>query len=58
MGWMRRCGDLVTITISKYASHTGTVESDVLANVYDVMLDTEELVTVRWDQVRGCADEP
>ena len=33
MRWMRRCGDLVTITISEYAGHNKTVESDVLANV-------------------------
>ena len=26
---------------------------DEWANGYHVMLDTEEVVTVRWDQVRG-----
>ncbi len=59
--WMRRRGDPVTITTGKYAGHTGTVDSNVVqktvdrpdewANGYHVMLDTEELVTVRWDQV-------
>ena len=49
------------ITTGKYAGQTGTVEStvfqknvdypDELANGYHVMLDAEELVTVRWDQV-------
>ena len=60
--WMRRRGDRVTITTGKYAGHTGTIESNVfqktvdfpyeLANGYHVMLDTEELVTVRWNQVK------
>ena len=49
------------ITTGKYAGHTGTVESNVhqrtvdypdeLANGFHIMLDTEELVTVRWEQV-------
>ena len=61
MRWMRRRGDRVTITTGKYAGHTGTVESNVFqrtvdypdewANGHHVMLDTEELVTVRWEQV-------
>ena len=60
---MCKRGDRVTITTGKYASHTGTVDSNVfqrtvdypaeLANGYHVMLDTEELVTVRWDQVQS-----
>ena len=60
---MRRRGDRVTITTGKYASWTGTVESNVyqrtvdypgdLSNGFQVMLDTEELVTVRWDQVEA-----
>ena len=60
---MRRRGDRVTITTGKYAGHHGTVESNVflrtvdypdeLSNGYHVMLDTEELVTVRWDQVKA-----
>ena len=64
--WMRRRGDRVTITTGKYAGHTGTVESNVfqrtvdypdeLANGFHVMLDTEELVTVRWDQVDEVTD--
>ncbi len=51
----------MTITTGKYAGHRGTVEANVYqktvdypdewANGYHVMLDTEELVTVRWDQV-------
>ena len=63
MTWMRRRGDRVTITSGKYAGHLGTIESNVhqrtedypdeLANGYHVMLDTEELVTVRWDQVEA-----
>ena len=54
---MRRRGDRVTITTGKYAGHTGTVDSNVyqrtvdypeeLSNGYHVMLDNEELVTVR-----------
>ena len=58
---MRRRGDRVIITRGKYAGHKGTVEanvyqrtvdySDEWANGYHVMLDSEELVTVRWDQV-------
>ncbi len=58
---MRRRGDRVTITSGKYAGRTGTIESNVyqrtvddtdeFANGHHVMLDTEELVTVRWDQV-------
>jgi len=59
--WMRRRGDRVTITTGKYAGRIGRVESNVYqktmdypdewSNGYHVMLDTEELVTVRWDQV-------
>ncbi len=62
--WMRRHGDRVTITTGKYAGQTGIVESNVfqktvdypteLSNGFQVMLDTEELVTVRWDQVISC----
>ena len=61
MKWMRKRGDRVTITTGKFAGHTGTVESNVyqksvdypndLSNGFQVMLDSEELVTVRWDQV-------
>ena len=61
MRWMRRRGDRVTITTGKYAGHCGTVESNVfqktvdypndLSNGFHVMLDSEELVTARWDQV-------
>ena len=60
---MRRRGDRVTITTGKYAGWTGTVESNVyqrtvdypgdLSNGFQVMLDTEELVTVRWGQVEA-----
>ena len=58
---MRRRGNRVTITTGKYAGWKGTIESKVFqktvdypdewSNGYHVMLDTEELVTVRWDQV-------
>ena len=51
------------ITSGRYAGHTGTVESNVhqrtvdypdeLANGHHVMLDSGELVTVRWKQVEG-----
>ena len=61
MRWMRRRGERVKIISGKYAGHTGTVDSNVfqktvdfpgeLANGYHVMLDSGELVTVRWDQV-------
>ena len=60
---MRRRGDRVRITTGKYAGRSGTVESNVFqrtvdhtdewANGYHVMLDSEELVTVRWDQVES-----
>ena len=56
-------GDRVRITTGKYAGHHGTVEANVYqrtvdyrdewANGHHVMLDTEELVTVRWEQVEG-----
>jgi len=58
---MRRRSVRVRITTVKYAGQTGTVESnayrrtvdfpDEFANGHHVMLDTEELVTVRADQV-------
>ena len=64
--WMRRRGNRVTITTGKYAGRTGTIESNVYqktvdypdewSNGYHVMLDTEVLVTVRWDQVVACPD--
>ena len=51
----------MTITTGKYAGQTGTVDSNVfqravdypdeLSEGYHVMLDNEELVTGRWDQV-------
>ena len=59
--WMRRRGDRVKITTGKYAGHTGTVESNVYqrtvdypeewANGHHILLDTEEFVTVRGEQV-------
>ena len=59
MRWIRRRGDRVKVTIGKYADQEGTIESNVhqrtmdypdgFHNGYHVMLDTEELVTVRWD---------
>ena len=64
---MRRRGDRVKIISGKYAGHTGTVESNVYqrtvdypdewANGHYVMLDTEELVTVRWEQVEAEVNE-
>ena len=64
--WMRRRGDRVVITSGKYAGHSGTVESNVYQRTVDypdewhngfhVMLDTEKLVTVRWEQVEGIQD--
>ena len=57
---MRRRGDRVKITSERYAGRSGTVESNVFqmsvdypdeqAEGFHVILDTEELVTVRWDQ--------
>ena len=59
--WMRKRGDRVRITTGQHAGRTGTVESNVyqktvdfpkeLANGFQVMLDTGEVVIVRWDQV-------
>ena len=56
-------GERVRNTWSKYAMHTGTVESNVYqrtvdypdewANGYHIMLDSEELVTFRWEQVES-----
>ena len=58
---MKRRGDRATITSGKYKGHRGTVEANVYqktadypeewSNGYHVMLDSEELVTLRWDQV-------
>ena len=59
--WMRKRGDRVKIISGKYAGHLGTVESNVYQrdmdypdeyhNGFHVWLDSEELVTVRWEQV-------
>jgi len=56
-------GDPVTITIGGYQGRTGTVDSvvfqrtvdqpDEYAPAYHIVLDNEEVVTVRWDQVRS-----
>ena len=53
----------MTITTGKYTGHKGTVEANVyqktvdypddLSNGFQIMLDPEELVTVRWDQVEA-----
>ena len=61
MKWMRRRGDRVKINSGKFAVRCGKVEANVYqrtvdypdewANGYHALLDTEELVTVRWDQV-------
>ena len=63
MQWMRWRGDRVRIITGKYAGHRGTIESNVYqrtvdypdewANGYHVVLDSEELVTVRANQVDG-----
>ena len=60
---MRKRGDRVTITTGKYSGYQGTVEANVYqrtvdypddwANGYHVMLDTEELITVRMDKVKA-----
>jgi ribosomal protein L24 len=60
MRWMRRRGDRVRIISGAYEGHRGTVEANVYqntgefpdewANGYHVKLDSEVLVTVRWDQ--------
>lgn len=65
--WMRRRGDWVRITTGKYAGHTGTVEANVHQRTVDypdewhnghhVMLDSEKLVTVRWEQVENSGPE-
>lgn len=57
MRWIRRCGDRVRITSGKYADQRGTVAANVYqrtvdypdewANGHHIMLDTDELVTVR-----------
>ena len=59
--WIRKRGDRVKITSGKYAGQSGTVESNVYQrtvdypdefhNGFQIMLDTGELVTVRWEQV-------
>ena len=61
---MRRRGDRVIIISGSYEGHKGTVEANVyqktvdypteLSNGFHVMLDTEKLVTVRWDQIVSC----
>ena len=60
---MRRRGDRVTITNGIYTGRNGVIESNVhqrtvdypndLSNGFHVMLDSGELVTVRWDQVES-----
>ena len=60
MRWMRRRGDRVIIINGTYEGHRRTVEANVYqktvdypdewANGYHVTLDTEGLVTVRWQQ--------
>ena len=68
--WMRRSGDRVRITTGKYAGRTGTIESNVyqrtvdypdeFANGHHVMLDSEDLATLRWDRdaKEACAKIP
>ena len=55
--WMRRRGDRVRIITGKCAGQTGAVESNVFqktvdyldewSNEYHIILDTDELVTLR-----------
>ena len=62
MRWMRRRDDRVIITSGTYEGYRGTVEANVYQRTVDypdewhnghhVMLDSEELVTVRWEQGR------
>jgi len=59
----RRRGDRVIITTGKYTGYRGAIEANVYqktvdypdewSNGYHVMLDTEDLVTVRWNQARS-----
>ena len=63
MWLMRRRGDRVTVTNGKYTGRNGVIESNVhqrtvdypndLSNGFHVMLDSGELVTVKWDQVKA-----
>ena len=63
MRWMRKRADRVTITNGKYAGRTGTVDSnehqktvdypDEWSNGYHVNLESDETITVRWDQVEA-----
>ena len=63
MRWMRRRGDRVRVTRGKLVGRAGIVGSNVfqktvdypndLSNGFQVLLDTGDLVTVRWDQVEG-----
>ena len=58
---MRRRGDRLKITHGKYAGQLVTIENkvyeravdypDEYLNDFNVMLDTEGLVTVRWEQM-------
>ncbi len=64
MRWMRRRGGRVIIITGMYEGYRGSVEANVYQktvdyptewhNGYHVMLDSEKLVTVRWDQVDSC----
>ena len=61
--WIQKRGYRVTITTGMCAGRTGTVESNVYqrtvdypnewANGYHVMLDSVELITIKWDQVEA-----
>jgi hypothetical protein len=65
MRQMRKRGERVLITTGKYTGHRGVIEANVfqitedhpgeLANGYHVMLDTDDLVTIRQDQVESSA---
>ena len=61
--WLRRRGDRVRITSGECAGNAGTVEANVhqrtadwpedFYNGFHVILDSEELVTVQWEQVEA-----
>ena len=63
--WMKRRDDGMKIISGKYAGHQGSVESNVYqrtmdyphewGNGHQIMPDTEESVTVRWDKVESLA---
>ena len=61
-------GCRIKITTGKYIGQRGKLKASVYqkivdypsewSNGYNVMLDSEELVTVRWDQVEASNSDP